>query len=286
MSYTSVHKFTKENGYERVISKENSDLKWMGFERIVLNKGENITYNPRTEEESVLVIQEGAFKASCKYKEKVYFEDKCGQRSSVYEEKPYAIYAPPGSTVEITAVEDVEFRIFTTECKEGNEPYFLVPEEVAEGTPGVLNMKRKFRHLFGPAGKNKCDITKNLIVGESVSQPGGWVGFPAHRHDFDNAEEYPLDEIFSFKVKGPDGGYLLQHSYGYEDGEEKWHEVQVVNDDITALGLSEGYHTSMAVPGCVEYLLWGLGGETKTYNVKFDPRFDWLEKAEELFPQF
>lgn len=275
MSYTTVHRFQKEPGLERVIHQENSTVKWMGFDRIVLKKGDTITYDAPGRE-AALVLQSGSFQASAAYLGKCYGNMK-GERGNPFDDKPYAVYLPPTAVLTITAEEDAEFRIFTVKCNEGNEPRCVGPEEVEEGEPGneSMRMKRKYRHIFGAPGKNNDSITKLLIVGESVSCQGGWVGFPAHKHDFDNEEESPLDEIFSFQVRTPEkGGYLLQHSYGLAEDGERWDEIQVVEDNDWALGLGEGYHTSMAAPECYEYLLWGLGGEKKIYKVKFDPRFD------------
>ncbi len=275
MSYTSVHNFKNLNGVERVIDQANSKIKWMGFDRILLKKGESVEYDAPGRE-AALVLQCGTFEAVVTYKGKEY--DKMeGTRGNTFDDMPYTIYLPPTATVKITAVEDLEFRIFTVKCEEGNEPYLSTPADVVEGEPGneAMRMKRKYRHIFGAPGNNRDDITKLLIIGESVSCMGGWVGYPAHKHDFKNHEESPLDEIFSFKLRTPEkGGYLIQHSYGLPEDGEPWDELLVVDNDEVALGLSDGYHTSMAAPECFEYLLWGLGGEEKIYKVKFDPRFD------------
>lgn len=276
MTYTSVHKFRDQTGLERVIHQGNSTVQWMGFDRIVLKEGDTLDYDA-PEREAVLVLQTGEFEATAIYQGEL-FEGMKGQRGNPFDDMPYAIYLPPEGVVKITAVTDLEFRVFTVKCKEGNPPHFIQPEDVEVGEPGneALRMKRQYRHIFGAPGKKNDNITKLLIVGESVSCQGGWVGYPAHKHDFDNHEEYPLDEIFSFRLRTPSekGGYLLQHSYGLLEDGERWDELQVIESDDYALGLGYGYHTSMAAPECYEYLLWGLGGEEKIYKVKFDGRFD------------
>lgn len=275
MAYTSVHHFKNNVAIERVIDQSNSTIKWMGFDRIVLKQGETVVYNAPGRE-AALVLQSGSFLAEVKYNNKKY-GNMVGNRENPFDDMPYAIYLPPTADVEIKALSDIEFRIFTVKCNDGNEPCMVGPIDIEEGEPGneSMRMKRKYRHIFGAPGKKNDSITKLLIVGESVSCQGGWVGFPAHKHDFDNSEEYPLDEIFSFQLRTPEkGGYLLQHSYGLLEDGEKWDEIQVVQDNDYALGLGDGYHTSMAAPECYEYLLWGLGGKEKIYKVKFDPRFD------------
>ena len=280
---TSLHRFVGTEVYERVITAQNSKMKFMGFDRILLKPGESFQHEVINEEIAFVLI-DGDMKVFVDWNDKTVIDGASGHRKSVFNELPYAVYVPPGSKLRIESAEGMEARVFCAPCSEGNPPFFCTPEEVEEGTPGVMNMKRKYRFIFGPPGKVNGGITQKLIVGESVSMPGGWVGFPAHRHDYNDDTETELEEIFSFKIKSPEGGYLIQHSYGLD---ERWDEVNIIDADDFAVALPEGYHTSMAVPGCVEYLLWGLAGDQgKDYLIKFDPRFDWLRRAEAMFPEF
>jgi len=281
--HTSLHRFNGEAPYERVITSENSKLKFMGFDRVLLKAGETLEHQIEGQE-IVLVLIEGDMKISVEWNGETQIDNRQGVRKSVYKERPYAVYMPPESKMILSTEKGMEARIFCAPCAEGNPPYFCTPENVDEGTPGAMNMKRKYRFVFGPPGQNNDTVTKKLIVGESVSSPGGWIGFPAHRHDYDTNDETELEEVFSFKVYGPRGGYIIQHSYELEP---RWDEFNVIEDDLCAVALPKGYHTSMAVPGCVEYLLWGLAGDKgKDYVLKFDHRLEWIREAENLFPSF
>lgn len=279
MQRTSLHHFSNESGYERVITKENSALKYMGFSRIVLKAGEKLEYEVKGEEIAI-VLQKGDFKASVEWKGQKFLDNVYGKREDVFEELPTSIYLPPDSKITIESENGMEARIFTTPCQEGNQPYFCGKEDVEEGAPGAHIWKRKYRFIFGPKGKHNGNITKKLIVGESVSVPGGWIGFPGHRHDYNNENEYPLEEIFSIRVKGPDNGpgTVIEYSSDVDNG-ERWNEFFVLEDDNNAIALPVGFHTSFAVPGCTEYLLWGLAGEEKIYKVQFDERYTKLENA-------
>lgn len=281
--HTSLHRFKGVEGYEKVITSQNSKLKFMGFDRLLIQSGETFV-KTITEEEVVLVLIEGDMKVSVSWNGEKHIDGRYGKRKSVYKECPYAVYLPPGSELSIESENGMEARLFCAPCQEGNPPYFCTPDDVDEGTPGALNMKRKYRFIFGPPGQNNDSVTKKLIVGESVSSPGGWIGFPAHRHDYETSDETELEEVFSFKVRGPRGGYIIQHSYELEP---RWDEFNVIEDDLCAVALPKGYHTSMAVPGCVEYLLWGLAGDKgKEYVLKFDHRLEWIREAENLFSDF
>ena len=283
MSYSQVFNYDNKIGFEDIITGDNSGCKSLGFARILLEAGGRIEYAV-TNKEMAIVLQQGDFKASVEWKGKKYLDGVIGKRSSVYDELPTTIYLPPYSKLVIESQEGMEARVFTAICQEGNEPFLSEPKDVEEGTPGALNWKRKYRFIFGPQSRNMCHVTKYLIVGESVSLPGGWIGFPAHKHDLKDDKEYPLDEIFSIRIKGPYGKYVIQHSYGLEGDEGgAWDEFNKITDDNNAIALPFGYHTSMAVPGCTEYLLWGLAGDAKIYKLQYDDSFKWLSDIETLY---
>ncbi|MDO4621433.1 MAG: 5-deoxy-glucuronate isomerase [Eubacteriales bacterium] len=281
MSFTQVYRFQDLNGYESVISKANSDMHFMGFGRILLNAGQTYEYEV-TGEEHALVLQSGDFTAWVEYNGEVVLDGVKGTRTNVYDDLPTALYIPPKAKVKLYSENGMEARVFTAWCEEGNTPYFCPPENVEEGEPGEYIYKRKYRFIFGQPGKHNDSITKKLIVGESVSVPGGWIGFPAHRHDYWTEKECVLDEIFSFQVTSgsPDGkGGLYQHGYDLdENGKKIWDEVNVIEESNTAIALPSGFHTTVAMAGSVVYLLWGLAGkDEKVYRVQFDERYSWLE---------
>ena len=282
MSFTSVYHFQNLNGCESVISKANSQMNFMGFRRILLEAGQELEYVVEGEEQG-LVLQNGDFQATVIYKGETVLDGVSGVRHSVFEELPTALYAPPAATVKLSSTEGCEIRIFTAwmeEGEEGNAPCFVEPKDIEETEPGTYIYKRKYRKVFGQPGTHNDKITKKLIVGETVSIPGGWIGWPAHRHDYVTEKECVLDEIFSFQITSETGeGGLFQHGYDRkDDGTKIWDEVNVIETSDTAIGLPSGYHTTLAFPGSVVYLLWGLAGEgEKEYRVQFDERYSWLE---------
>ena len=280
MSYTTVYRFQDLNGYESVISKANSDMTYEGFGRILLNPGQTLEYKV-TGEEQAIVLQQGDMTCWVEYEGVTVVDGAKGQRGNVYDDLPTALYVPPKATVKLYSEKGMEARVFTAYCEEGNAPYFCPPENIEEGEPGEYIYKRKYRFIFGQPGKHNDHITKLLIVGETVSVPGGWIGFPAHRHDYERpGKECVLDEIFSFQMtsEGTGKGGVLQHGYDLTaDNKKLWDEVNVIEENNTAVALPSGYHTTVALPGTVAYLLWGLAGDEKKYKVQFDERYSWLE---------
>ncbi len=280
MSYTQCYTFQNPNGMEKVIHKNNSEMAYMGFNRLLLNPGQSYSYEVQGEEQA-LVLQQGDFTATVEYAGAVVLNAVKGNRTSVYDELPTALYLPPGCKVTIASERGMEARLFTAYCETGNAPYFCPPENVEEGEPGAYIYKRKYRFIFGAPGKHNDHITKKLIVGESVSVPGGWIGFPAHRHDYETSSECVLDEIFSYQVTGPnDFGSLMCVAFDMDDtGKKLWDEITVIESNDTAVALPTGYHSTLALPGSTVYLLWGLAGPQaeKCYQVQFDERFSSLE---------
>lgn len=284
MSFTTVYRFQDLNGYESVISKGNSDMHFMGFGRILLTAGQTYTYTVPAGEEQAVVLQTGDFCVTVENKGAVAFADQKGTRTNPFDDMPTAFYAPNGAVVTISSEAGCECRVFTAEVEEGNAPHFCTPDNVEEGNPGEYIYKRKYRYIYGQPNKHNGNITRNLIVGESVSVPGGWIGFPAHRHDYDRpGHEVVLDEIFSFQVRSesPAGtGGLLCCAYDMDENNKKlWDEVSVIEADNTAVALPAGYHTTAAMAGSEAYLLWGLAGpmdREKQYLVQFDDRYSWL----------
>lgn len=280
--YTEVFRFKNLDGYERVITKDNSGCKFLGLDRILIKPGETLEHEV-IGEEIAIVLQDGEYTADVYWNGEKVLDGVTGKRKDIYTELPTTLYLPPNSKLVMKSETGLEARVFTTACEEGNAPFQSLPKDVEEGDPGHYTWRRKYRWIFGPYGKNMDQITKKLLVGESVSIPGGWIGFPAHKHDLDDAKEFPLDEIFSMRVKGPHGKYAIQHAYGLEGDEGgAWDEFNKISDDETAIALPFGYHTSMAVPGCTEYLLWGLAGDDKVYKLNHDERFKWLEDVDTL----
>lgn len=278
MSFTSVYHFQNQNGYESVISSDNSKIKYMGFSRILLEAGQAISLRPQ-KEELAIVLQSGDFTVTAKYQGKLAIESKSGSRRNPFDDLPTAVYLPPMTDAVISSTNGMEARVFTAPCQEGNAPFFCPPEQIEEGQPGTYIYKRKYRFIFGAPGKWNDSITKKLIVGESVSVPGGWIGFPAHRHDYVTDKECILDEIFSYQVRSEaGGGCVMQCGYDLSPDQEKiWDEVNVIESNQTAVALPSGFHTTLAYPGTEAYLLWGLAGPgEKEYRVQFDERYSWL----------
>lgn len=271
----NLYKFGAKEGYERIVTPENSELKYLGFDRILLPAGGKLAHEVEGRE-LVMILQKGDFTASVECTSGTGLGPVSGSRQCVFDGLPTALYVPPSSRLSIETGGGMEARVYSAVCDEPGDACFISSKDAPEVVKGAVNWKRKLRVLFGPQS-----VTKRLIVGESVSMPGGWIGFPPHKHDTMSDAEYPLDEIYSYQVQGPHGAYALQHTYDLASGTD---EHYTIDGNDYAVAMPRGYHTTVAVPGCRFYLLWGLAGDKKVYKLTTDPRFSWLLDAEALFP--
>ncbi len=278
MAYSSFYKFEEKEGFQQIIDYKKAGLEILNFSVLWLNKGASYNFEIPGQE-SVLVLQSGDFTGEVYANGEKILDGISGTRTCVFDDMPTAVYIPAGASMKINTVNGMHARIFHCDANGGNAPFFCPPSKVIETEPGAKQWKRKYRSIFAPKGKNNGDITQRLIVGESVSVPGGWIGFPAHRHDIVTEKEFPLDEIFSMRVRGLSGGAAIQLSYDYDENGNRWDEMYAVEDDNGAIALPKGFHTSFALPGCEAYLFWGLAGSEKEYRVQFDERYLDLENA-------
>ena len=109
---------------------------------------------------------------------------------------------------------------------------------------------------------------ENIEEGE----PGEYIYKRKYRFIFGQPGKHN-DHITKLLIVG-----VMQHGYDLTDENKKiWDEVNVIEENNTAVALPTGYHTTVALPGTRAYLLWGLAGDTKKYKVQFDERYSWLE---------
>jgi len=269
----NAHKLTDKKGYVNIVNSKNSRLTFLTLDRIFLGPGEKLEHKYE-DFESVIILQQGDFTASVKNNSTGNLDSISGSRKDVFDEFPAVIYIPPGSKIEMETKNGLDAIVYSSPSTKSSSPLFINQANIIETARGALNWKRKVRVIFGPVSQ-----TNNIIIGESVSVPGGWIGFPPHKHDVETDLENPLDEIYFFKVQGPHGAYALHHTYDLVKGSE---EHYTISED-TAIAIPGGFHTTLAVPGCRLYMLWGLAGGKKIYKLSFDERFTWLNDAEALY---
>jgi len=212
------------------------------------------------EEEGVLVVLTGECGVEVNGKEFT------AARSDLFTEGAEAVYIPARAfyTIEAEALEAV---LFTSPCQKEQEPFLIGKEDLDINLSGREQWRRTVRMIQKPDGD-----TFNLIVGETLNEPGKWSGFPPHRHDRSSEQESELREIYFYKINPDTPGFGLQLVYG-DDGREQIYKVHG-NESIFFPG---GYHPFIATPGAEICYIWALAGPEKDLRVTLDAEFADLE---------
>ncbi|MGH2512785.1 MAG: 5-deoxy-glucuronate isomerase, partial [Candidatus Limnocylindrales bacterium] len=117
-----------------------------------------------------------------------------GARSSVFEGPAYAVFAPPGTTLRLSAKDAAHLAIATAPGgdRAPKEARIIGPEDQRIATVGQGNWTRNVRTILGPE-----HAASRLLVGETINPPGNWSSYPPHSHDSQMPpEEVRLEEVY------------------------------------------------------------------------------------------
>ena len=265
-----------KSGYTLIVSPENSELKYIEFGRLFLPQ-KNDEYKGKTgSREAVLTIFEGKCSIEIMTADKELSYRSIGDRRDVFSGKPTMIYLPPDVEYRIVAESTVEIGISMAPSTSDSPPILVKPEEVVEASVGSWNWRRTVRTSIGENVK-----AQRLLVGETINPPGNWSSYPPHKHDKKSLSEAPLEEVYFFKVKPPNG-FGIQRIYTPPDDEDPFDEIFLIENN-DAVVIPRGYHPVVAAPGYQLYYLWVLAGEERKYGAwSDDPNHNWLRNCESL----
>ncbi|RJS94231.1 5-deoxy-glucuronate isomerase [Candidatus Bathyarchaeota archaeon] len=265
-----------KSGYTLIVSPENSELKYIEFGRLFLPQ-KNDEYKGKTgSREAVLTIFEGKCSIEIMTADKELSYRSIGDRRDVFSGKPTMIYLPPDVEYRIVAESTVEIGISMAPSTSDSPPILVKPEEVVEASVGSWNWRRTVRTSIGENVK-----AQKLLVGETINPPGNWSSYPPHKHDKKSLSEAPLEEVYFFKVKPPNG-FGIQRIYTPPDDEDPFDEIFLIENN-DAVVIPRGYHPVVAAPGYQLYYLWVLAGEERKYGAwSDDPNHSWLRNCESL----
>ena len=162
------------------------------------------------------------------------------ERNSVYTEVPYCLHVSKNTRVVVTAETDCEVYIQRSYCDNEWEPVWYNPEDVRCGITGkgVLDdtMHRNVRTIFDYDNAPYS----NMVLGEVISLPGRWSGYPPHNH--------PQPEAYYYRFDHPQGfgaGFVGENVY------------KLKNDSILLITPNET-HPQVTAPGYAMLTIWGI----------------------------
>ena len=248
------------------VTPQSAGWKFVGFAAHRLQPGENLDVEMPGREVCVVVM---AGKVSVTAGEQTWRG--IGERTSVFADgAPYAVYAPAGMRVAITA--DTAAEIGVASAPGGN----TYPARLIE----PATMKRTVRGT-GANTRYVCDIlpqtesADHLLVVEVRTPSGHSSSYPPHKHDTDNfPAESSLEETYYHRLD-PAQGFAFQRVY---TDDRSLDEALAVEDHDVVM-VPRGYHPVVVPHGYRSYYLNVMAGPKREWFFKNDPAHEWMLKT-------
>jgi 5-deoxy-glucuronate isomerase len=195
-----------------------------------------------------------------------------GERASVFDGMPWALYLPRATDYTVIAEGDVELAVCGALAEERLEPRLVTPAEVEIEVRGSANATRQINHIIKPEFP-----AQRLLVVEVFTPAGNWSSYPPHKHDEDRPpEEVVLEEVYYYRTQSePEGAFAVQRLYSAQHGTDL---TETVRDGDLML-VPHGYHTTAAAHGYDLYYLNGLAGDRRSMAAADDPELAWIRPA-------
>ena len=189
-----------------------------------------------------------------------------GDRASVWEGEPSAVYVPLGCTARMVC-RSARAEVFVAGARfdQTFEPFAVRPANIDPVQYGSDETKthRKIKHILGqkPPGRvGRLLVSELFTVGA-----GGWSGFPPHKHDSDRQPvETRHDEVYNFRFR-PEHGFGMQLLQ--PEGAEIGNAYHIRND--STVKIHGGYHPCVAAPGYEMYYFTILAGLSQRSLTQF-----------------
>ncbi|MDI2091377.1 5-deoxy-glucuronate isomerase [Commensalibacter oyaizuii] len=241
------------------ITPESAGWKYIGFEVTHLSPNQ-ILSRQGNDNEICLVILTG--------KAEIFTDDQnfgvLGERMSVFDGKPSAVYLPPRMKWTVKATTNLELAICQAPAKKGSAPYAIKAQDITTLKRGSGTNVRYVNNML-----TDTDPSETLLVVEVFTPGGNWSSYPPHKHDtpIEGKETY-LEETYYHRVKRK-GGYVFQRVY---TDDRSLDETMSVYDGETVM-VPKGYHPVGAPHGCDSYYLNVMAGPTKQWKFSQSPDF-------------
>jgi len=189
-------------------------------------------------------------------------------RTSVFEQMPNILYAPPGASLVIEG--DGECAVGSAPAEGKYEVRVFTPDEMKTEIRGGGAARRQVVHALAPPLP-----AERLILYEVYVPRGMWSGWPPHCHDGYDGSPY-LEETYYFRMN-PAEGFCMHRNWRVD---EPFDETFVCGDRGLAL-VTKGYHSTASAPGShmffLNYLAGDLIAEERTTPPCFHDDYTWIE---------
>jgi len=194
-----------------------------------------------------------------------------GSRPDVFGGPPAALFAPAGSRVGLSALQDrTRLAVLSAPPAADRPPSLIESAQTVTRAVGKDSWTRRVTSVVDQR------VGSRLLIGETVHASGPWSSYPPHKHDTDlPGREVPMEEVYHFFVQ-PSAGFGLQMVYTAPDDPHPFERVYRVQDGDTVV-IPRGYHPVVAAGGYALAYLWAISGERVDYGAwATDPTHEWL----------
>lgn len=240
--------------------------RYVGFRVARLARNEDLSFDTATTEACIVVLS-----GTCDVRANDERWSAVGERRSVFDGPPAAVYLPPRMLTAVTArAGGAEVAIASAPAARGARPRLLPPDGARLEVRGSGAMERRIHHIL-----MEDQEAEALLVTEVVTPGGHWSSYPPHKHDEDHSpDEVVLEEIYYYRTDEPEA-FGVQRLYSPSRGVD----VTATIRDGDLMLVPFGYHTTCAAHGYDLYYLNALAGDRRSMAAADDPELAWIRKA-------
>jgi 5-deoxy-glucuronate isomerase len=279
-----------QNGDLVFITPENAGWEYSGLHVLRLEPGEMRTVHTGGSEVFVLPLAGGLTLEVADAGTPASTRARYGLagRTSVFDRVTDFAYVGRDSLIRLVSANGAEVALPSARCEKQLEPAYGpasgVPVEVRGAGPSTRQVTN-----FGTPGV--WDHAERLVACELITPSGNWSSYPPHKHDGTRPCPVVNEEIYFFKIAGPDRitpsreGFGLHRTFtGPEHEQAGLAEIDVTVEvrDGDAFCIPHGYHgPCVAAPGYDMYYLNVLAGPGPERSMAFcdDPAHGWVRDS-------
>jgi 5-deoxy-glucuronate isomerase len=248
-----------EDGCVVRVTPESAGWTYVGFDVYRLTEGMRLARTFAGRETCVVLLSGRAYLAAGGRE----WRD-AGDRATVFDGPPTALYVPPGTEWSVDAAEEVELAVATAPAANGAELRMLAPADMRHESRGSGGEAREIDHIL-----MEDEPAESLLVTEVVTPAGHWSSYPPHKHDVDDPpRETYLEETYYHRLR-PTSGFAFQRVYTADGSLD---EALAVGDGDVVL-VPKGYHPVAAGARHDLYYLNVMAGPRREWRVTVDPDF-------------
>ncbi len=247
------------------VTPTSAGWRYVGFEAYRLAPGERIAPDLPGREVCVVVLSGRVTVKACGAE----FRD-LGDRDSVFDDRaPYAVYAPDGAQLAITAHTDAEIGVANAPGGGKLAPRLIEPASMQHTVRGQGSNTRYVRDILP-----QSEPAEHLLVVEVRTPAGHSSSYPPHKHDTENLPaESSLEETYYHRLDPPQG-FAFQRVY--TDDRSLDESLAVENHDVVMV--PRGYHPVVVPHGYESYYLNVMAGPQRAWHFRNDPAHEWMLK--------